>query len=140
MNKNISIILVLSLVFQSSYSYITLRDLATGLCLESNANKGVFTNDCSVSSYQKWIVNPNEKIIIAGEEFTDLKNSPTGLCLDSDLSSKKVFANACNNLETQKWTIQNQEVRNQNGLCLESDSSNKAFLAICNNNNFQKWL
>ena len=139
MNKIISLILILAL-FQYSQCAISLKDVATGLCLESNANKAVFTNDCSKSASQKWIINPNEKIIVNGKEYTDLKNVPTGLCLDSETISQKIFASECNNLDSQKWTINDQEVKNQSGLCLESDASNAAFLANCTASNFQKWI
>lgn len=31
-----------------------LKNVATGLCLYSNANKQMYTHDCNGGSYQKW--------------------------------------------------------------------------------------
>ena len=73
------------------------------------------------------------------EKFKDLKNVVSGLCLEGDVKSKQINIVECNNNDSQKWTINNQEVKNALGLCLESDADNKVFLNDCLRTTFQKW-
>jgi len=135
-----AIIFLILVTIGISNCAISFKDLATSLCLEGDSNKGVFSNDCNLkNAFQKWILNPSESTTIAGQVFKDLKNVVSGLCLDSDAKTKLVFGVECNSVDSQKWTINNKEVRNAVGLCLESDSNNRVFLNDCIKTNFQKW-
>ncbi len=132
-----AIIFLILVTIGISNCAISFKDLATSLCLEGDSNKGVFSNDCNLkNAFQKWILNPSESTTIAGQVFKDLKNVVSGLCLDSDAKTKLVFGVECNSVDSQKWTINNKEVRNAVGLCLESDSNNRVFLNDCIKTNF----
>ena len=137
-----TIIILISFVYliEITYCAISFKDLATSLCLEASANRGIFSNECNIkNAFQKWILNPSESATINGQIFKDLKNVVSGLCLEGDVKSKQINIVECNNNDSQKWTINNQEVRNALGLCLESDADNKVFLNDCLRTTFQKW-
>ena len=139
-----TIIILISAVIcliEISYCAISFTDVATSLCLEASANKNIFSNECNLkNAFQKWILNPSESSTIGGKVFRDLKNVVSGLCLEGDVKSKQINLVECNNSDSQKWTIENQEVRNALGLCLESNNSHKVFLNDCIATTFQKWI
>ena len=73
-----------------------LKNVATGFCLDSNANKQVYTHDCNGGSYQKWTLDRDGR-------GTRLKNVATGFCLDSN-ASKNVYTHDCNDGAYQRWS------------------------------------
>ena len=72
-----------------------LTNVATGFCLDSNADKNVYTHDCNGGSYQKWTLS-------RGRSGTTLKNLATGFCLDSN-ADKHVYTHDCNGGSYQQW-------------------------------------
>lgn len=73
----------------------TYQDVATGFCLDSNANRQVYTLGCNGGSYQKWSVSNVGSVRV-------LKNVATGFCLDSNANGQ-VYALGCNGGSYQKW-------------------------------------
>ena len=69
-----------------------LKNVATGFCLDSNANKQAYTHDCNGGSYQKWALSSG----------TTLKNLATGFCLDSN-ANKQLYTHDCNGGSYQQW-------------------------------------
>jgi hypothetical protein len=137
-----TIIILISVIYliEIVYCAVPFKDIATSLCLEASANKGVFSNECNVkNAFQRWILNPTESATINKQVFRDIKNVVSSLCLEGDAKSKQINLVECNNSESQIWTINGQEVRNALGFCLESDNSNKVFLNDCLRTSFQKW-
>ncbi|MET9516429.1 RICIN domain-containing protein [Streptomyces sp. NPDC002994] len=63
----------------------TVKNMATGRCLDSNANQAVYTRACNGGSYQKWAISTGYK----------LKNVATGFYLDSN-HDKKLYTGAGN--------------------------------------------
>lgn len=61
----------------------------TGQCLETDKSGKVYTSKCSGSNFQKWT------------QGVELKNSGSGMCLESDKS--KVYTKKCNKLYPQTW-------------------------------------
>jgi serine/threonine-protein kinase len=72
-----------------------LKNVATGFCLDSNANKQAYTHDCNGGSYQKWTLG-------RGSHGTTLKNLATGFCLDSN-ANKQLYTHDCNGGSYQQW-------------------------------------
>lgn len=137
--KYIFITLLILIHFKNGDSFTKLKVLATGLCLESNKIKYVFTNFCSSNRAQKWIAS-NEQFINGVLNF-QLINVGTSLCLDADNISKKIFTSECDGRDSQKWSYTwNKDIQNADtGMCLESNFGNKAYLNQCNGVTFQKW-
>lgn len=79
-------------------SYRLLRSLATGRCLDSNANRYVYTNPCNSGNvYQQW------RPLARTDGHISLQNRGTGLCLDSNANGY-VYTNACGSTNTyQHW-------------------------------------
>jgi|JI10StandDraft_1071094.scaffolds.fasta_scaffold262191_3 hypothetical protein len=71
----------------SNGSYRLFRNSITGLCLDSNMARQVYTNSCSLGNhYQNWLIIPNGRYIL-------IKNRNTGYCLDA--GQHYVYTNAC---------------------------------------------
>ena len=71
--------------------YITLKDVATGYCLDSNG-KSVYTHACG-GAYQAWDVYSSTS--------DTLDQDATGLCLDG--SGTSVYILSCNGGAFQNW-------------------------------------
>jgi serine/threonine-protein kinase len=114
----------------------TYKNVATGLCLHSNASPNVYTQSCNGGNYQKWLVT------LVGSNRT-LKNVATGLCLESN-ASRNVYTQSCNGSSYQKWTaIRGSSyitLKNiASGLCLESNALRDVYTQSCNGGSYQKW-
>jgi hypothetical protein len=107
-----------------------LKNVATGFCLDSNANKQVYTHDCNGGSYQKWTLGSG----------TTLKNLATGFCLDSN-ANKQVYTHDCNGGSYQKWTLgSGTTLKNlATGFCLDSNANKQVYTHDCNGGSYQKW-
>jgi serine/threonine-protein kinase len=109
------------------------KDVATGFCLDSNANKQAYTHDCNGGSYQKWTVSNG----------TTLKDLATGFCLDSN-ANKQVYTHDCNGGSYQKWTLgksaRGTTLKNlATGFCLDSNANRQLYTHDCNGGSYQQW-
>jgi hypothetical protein len=110
-----------------------LTNVATGFCLDSNADKHVYTHDCNGGSYQKWTLSSG----------TTLKNLATGFCLDSN-ADKNVYTHDCNGGSYQKWTLSRGRsgttLKNlATGFCLDSNADKHVYTHDCNGGSYQQW-
>jgi Ricin-type beta-trefoil lectin domain len=112
---------------------VTLRDLATGFCLDSNTSRNVYTGPCNGGSFQKWVVGRG----------TTLKDLATGFCLDSN-TSRNVYTGPCNGGNFQNWNVSpgnTVTIRDvSTGFCLDSNTSRNVYTGPCNGGSFQKWV
>jgi hypothetical protein len=111
-----------------------LKNVATGFCLDSNANKQVYTLGCNGGSYQKWTVTNG----------TTLKDLATGFCLDSN-ANKQVYTHDCNGGSYQKWTLgrgsHGTTLKNlATGFCLDSNANRQVYTHDCNGGSYQEWI
>ena len=81
---------------RSDFGTVTLRDLATSRCLDSNTNRDVYTLWCNNGAFQKWIVINRDFGTIM------LRNLATGLVLDSNAWGD-VYTLGENGGSYQKW-------------------------------------
>jgi hypothetical protein len=110
-----------------------LKNVATGFCLDSNANKQAYTHDCNGGSYQKWTVSSG----------TTLKDLATGFCLDSN-ANKQAYTHDCNGGSYQKWTLSRgthgTTLKNlATGFCLDSNANKQLYTHDCNGGSYQQW-
>ena len=136
--KTIFIIYSILIHFKNSNTATKIKNIAIGLCLESNQIKHVFTNYCSSLKEQNWI--NIEKQLINGILNYQIVHSLTSLCLESDYISKKIIITECSQRDSQKWNYTwNRDLQNADtGSCLESDSMHKVNIRKCNGNTQQK--
>ncbi|MFB9378823.1 RICIN domain-containing protein [Kineococcus gynurae] len=116
----------------------TYTNVATGLCIDSNARGQAYVSRCNGGNFQKWDVTGTDS-------STVLRNVATGLCLDSN-ARRAVYTLGCNGGNFQKWTVtrfgDGSVVRFRNvatGLCLDNNTEFQAYTLSCNAGNFQKW-
>jgi hypothetical protein len=116
-----------------------LKNLATGRCLDSSSDEGVYTLGCNGGSYQKWINIGTADTVI-------YKDLATGFCLDSD-SEEKAYTKECNGGSYQKWKNISTATANTviyknlaTGFCLDSDSEGNAYTKECNGGSYQNWV
>lgn len=110
-----------------------IKDVATGFCLDSNANKQAYTHDCNGGSYQKWTISNG----------TTLKDVATGFCLDSN-ANKQVYTHDCNGGSYQKWILgkgaHGTTLKNlATGFCLDSNANRQLYTHDCNGGSYQQW-
>ena len=80
----------------SDFGTVTLQNVETGRCLDSNTDREVYTLACNGGSFQKWHV--------IGSDFGTvlLKNLATGFVLDSN-HAHDVYTLLANGGSYQKW-------------------------------------
>lgn len=125
----------------AKFAQVSLQNMATALCLDSNNNGQVYAMNCK-NEYggQKWQPAQSGSSLI-------LKNAATGLCLDNN-NKGQVYAIQCNDQYAgQKWNMisnQRSDGRYQNattGLCLDSNNKGQVYAIQCNNQyTGQNWL
>jgi hypothetical protein len=110
----------------------TLKNFATGSCLDSNRSGSVSTTGCNGASSQRWQANSGA---------TTLRNIAYGSCLDSN-SSGSVYTAGCNGAGSQQWQANSGTTTLRNiayGSCLDSNSSGSVYTAGCNGAGSQQW-
>ena len=108
------------------------RDIATGLCLDSNTSGSAYTLSCNGGSFQQWVWSGSASAV-------EHRNVATGLCLDINTSGR-VYTLSCNGGSFQKWRRAGQQWINvATGLCLDSNTSGRVYTLSCNGGSFQKW-
>jgi len=79
-------------------SYFNIVNHGTGQCLDSNANKRVYTNPCgATNTYQQWSISYSHGV------YDEYKNRATGLCLDGSGTTISVYTNPCATGNTYQW-------------------------------------
>jgi hypothetical protein len=128
---------------QSIPAYCLLQNLATGLVLDSNEGRAVYTNQGNGGLFQQWVASPSED----DEDIVTLRNLATSLVLDSN-ADRAVYANDFNGGEFQQWAINRPEddesiVTLQNvatGLYLDSNAAQAVYTHDGNDGPFQRWV
>lgn len=110
------------------------QNLATGFCLDSNANFNAYTRGCNGGSYQRWTANTTSGAT------TTIKNLATSFCLDAN-SAGSVYTRGCNGGNNQKWVrTSTQQWRNvATNQCLDSNGEPNLYTRGCNTGSFQRW-
>ncbi|GAA0448157.1 hypothetical protein Ade02nite_60800 [Paractinoplanes deccanensis] len=110
------------------------RNLATGMCLDSNGLGQVYTMSCNNGLYQNWQDKP------MSTNFRNHKNAATGNCLMAGVLSY-VNAMPCDNFTTlQMWTFGSGYLTNvNNGYCLDSNFQGHVYAGRCNGGLYQQW-
>jgi serine/threonine-protein kinase len=81
------------------YDFFSLKDRATGRCLDSNAAGALYTSTCQApgNAYQRWYRTVG---YLSGSLLSD---GATGLCLDSN-DAGNAYTHVCNGGRYQQWT------------------------------------
>jgi serine/threonine-protein kinase len=122
---------------------LILRDVSTGLCLDSNTSGHAYTLGCNGGSFQKWAVIRRSATVV------NLRNLATGFCLDSNTAGD-AYTLGCNGGNFQNWTVIHRRgdrgfpnvvsLKNvSTGRCLDSNTSGRLYTLGCNGGNFQNW-
>jgi Ricin-type beta-trefoil lectin domain len=117
----------------------TLRDLATGLTLDSNTSGNVYALPANGGSFQKWVV--------ARSDFgtVTLRDLATSRCLDSNTNGD-VYTLGCSGGSFQKWIVINRGfgtivLRNlATGRVLDSNAWGEVYTLGENGGSYQKWI
>ncbi len=83
----------------TSTPYRTLKNRATGKCLDSNTDGEAYALECNGGSFQKWTV-------IRVGSYIRFKNRATLKCLDSNTAGR-VYTLDCNGGNFQNWIVTN---------------------------------
>ncbi len=108
----------------------SIKNLATGQCLEGDSSGAVFLSDCTGADAQKWssaAADADGSLTFTNTALPDrvLFNNDVGVGLE-----------AANGTLGQKWTFSNSELRNAVvGNCLDSALA----FTQCNGSDSQKW-
>jgi hypothetical protein len=114
----------------------TVKNVATGFCLDSNADRQVYTLGCNGGSYQQWALSK-------GRFGTVLKDVATGFCLDSN-ADRQVYTLGCNGGSYQQWALSKGRfgtvLKNvATGFCLDSNGGRQVYTLGCNGGSYQQW-
>jgi serine/threonine-protein kinase len=109
-----------------------LKDMRTGLCLDSNWNGNVYTLGCNNGNFQNWVN------VDGTAAWSDAQ---TGLCLDSNWNGN-VYTLGCNGGNFQNWYngLSPVMVDGQTSLCLDSNWNGNVYTLGCNLGDFQYWI
>ena len=130
-------IMAIFIAFEPTFanaSSINLKNQATNLRLDSNAEGHVYTLSPNGNKWQVWtIVNTHNNCV-------KLVNSATGRCLDSNHNGN-VYALGCNGGNFQNWRFQNLRLVNcETNRCLDSNFAGNAYTLNCNGGQWQNWI
>jgi serine/threonine-protein kinase len=116
----------------------TYKNVRTGLCLDSNPARKVYTLSCNGGSYQRWTVSSN------GDGTVMLRNLATSFCLDSNTAGQ-VYTLSCNWGSFQHWKVLYNidgtvSLRNlATSFCLDSNTAGQVYTLSCNGGSYQRW-
>lgn len=114
----------------------TFKNVATGLCLDSDVEGKVYTLVCNSTGYQNW------EATSVRDGYT-VKNKVTGYCLDSD-ADRDVYAWSCNGSDYQKWAVSKSGGSYRlkdvaTGFCLDSNTDGEVYTRACSSGSVQQW-
>ncbi|MFI7081622.1 RICIN domain-containing protein [Micromonospora sp. NPDC049903] len=115
-----------------------LRNVQTGLCLDSNSSGTVYTLACNGGNNQKWYDLPAAPIV----HRYIMVNVATGRCLSTNYNGDLYTAACENSHPLQFWYFLTQPSRVANeltGRCADNNHSGWAYAEPCNNGNYQRW-
>ncbi|MGW1010670.1 serine/threonine-protein kinase [Streptomyces termitum] len=112
-------------------------DVATGLCLDSDAYGRVYTLDCNDGEHQRWRV-----VARGGGEYA-LEDVATSRCLDSN-ADQEVYTLPCNDGSYQEWYLRRSDgaYRFENkatGFFLDSNAYGEVYTHVSNTGDYQRW-
>jgi hypothetical protein len=125
----------------ASTDQLSLRNVATGRCMDDSLAYGLRANNCNNLDYQRFFITSND-----GGGTWVLQNVHTGSCLD-DSAAYGLRGYYCNNLDYQQffltthdngysWVLQNVHT----GSCVDDSFAYGLRGYYCNNLNYQRWI
>ena len=124
-------------------TYDRLIQATAGLCADTtgfSAHTGTVTvNTCNTQANQAW-VRPTAHVLQAGSDSTKCLEVAAG---GEPTRGDSVDIGACADSAAQQWTVVNQQVRSNGGLCLDGANATGVGGALlvnpCSNSNTQGW-